>query len=375
MNQPLVSVVVVVCNVDRFLTESIESILGQTFREFELIILDFGSTDNSKSIISSYADRDSRVKFHEVPPCGLAEARNAVCSLARGRYIAVMDADDIALEGRLMWQVAFMENHPEVGVLGGAIQWIDATGRPLRIDPRPTQDHEIKAALPDHYPFCHATVLMRRDAFVLAGGYRPVFAQAEDYDLAMRMSEHCRCANLKQVVLKHRLHAHQLSSEKGTQQTLCKLAAQASALARKNGSPDPLSSVGEITPAALVRLGVTDARQQRQVALDRYQWIRNMCMASEYSIALKAALEMLQSDLEPVERWLIADLRLLAARLYWKQGRFLRGILTGAQAFAARPVMLGRPVRPLLQWLWSPNRRELTPSWEGNEDHSDPVHV
>src|SRR6266849_7989485 len=102
MTRPLVSVAMVVCNVDRFLAEAIESILNQTFGDFEFIILDFGSTDRSKSIISEYASKDRRIKFQTIPRCGLAEARNAGCSLAQGRYIAIMDADDIAVTDRLM---------------------------------------------------------------------------------------------------------------------------------------------------------------------------------------------------------------------------------------------------------------------------------
>ncbi len=99
----------VMCNVDRFLAESIESILGQTFRDFEFIIVDFGSTDKSKAIASSYATKDSRIRFHEIPNCGLAEARNVSCSLARGRYIAIMDADDVSVPDRLMLQIEVHE--------------------------------------------------------------------------------------------------------------------------------------------------------------------------------------------------------------------------------------------------------------------------
>ena len=95
MTEPVVSVVLVVCNVERFLGEAIESILRQTFREFEFIIVDFGSTDKSKEIVSSYAAKDVRVRLHEIPLCGLAEARNAGCFLARGKYIAIVDADDV----------------------------------------------------------------------------------------------------------------------------------------------------------------------------------------------------------------------------------------------------------------------------------------
>src|SRR5215471_1046885 len=97
MDKPLVSVVLVVCNVDRFLAESIESILAQTFREFEFIIVDFGSTDRSIVIISDYVAADNRIQFHTVPHCGLGEARNIGCSLAQGRYIALMDADDVSV--------------------------------------------------------------------------------------------------------------------------------------------------------------------------------------------------------------------------------------------------------------------------------------
>ena len=100
MNEPVVSVAMVVCNVERFLAEAIESILAQTYRDFEFVIVDFGSTDRSKEIIAGYAAKDSRVKLHEIPHCGLAEARNAGCFLAQGQYIAIMDADDVSLPER-----------------------------------------------------------------------------------------------------------------------------------------------------------------------------------------------------------------------------------------------------------------------------------
>lgn len=356
----MISVVMVVYNVDRFLTESIESVLRQTFTEFEFIIVDFGSIDNSKSIISCHAAKDRRLKFLEIPYCELAEARNAACSLAQGKYIAVMDADDVSLPSRLNAQIAFMEEHPDVGILGGATEWIDATGKGWGIHECPTEDSEIRSALAVYHPFFHSTLLIRRQPFDRVGGYRSGFAQAEDYDLAMRISEHYRCANLKQVVLQYRIHAHQLSLQKGRQQTLCKLAAQASALSRKEGNSDPFNTAVEITPALLDRLGVTYATQQREVALDRYQWIRNMCTVGKYSSALDATIEMLQSDLDHVERWLIADLRLLAARLRWKQGEFAESCITAAYAFMTRPSMIGRPARPLLRRFRFLYRRQLT---------------
>jgi glycosyltransferase involved in cell wall biosynthesis len=349
MNKPIVSVVMIVRNVERFLAEAIESILGQTFAEFEFIIVDFGSTDKSKSIVSGYAAKDTRIKLHEIPNCGIAEARNAGGFLAKGKYIAIMDADDVSLPERLMWEVEFMEGHPEVGLLGGAREWIDATGRPLFVNGDPTDDASLRAALTDRCAFCQPTVLVRSEAFTLVGGYRAAFAPAEDYDLWLRITEHFQCANLPQVVLKYRIHPQQVSMTRHRHQTLCVLAARESSKSRKAGRPDAMNSVEEITPALLARVGVTDAMLQTAIASGCREWIRNMCLAGEYAVALGAAIEILHSsDLEHAEKRSIADLWLLAAWLYWRQKRFLNSLFALAHAVLTRPVVVGRPLTQLL---------------------------
>ena len=349
--KPLVSVVMVVCNVDRFLAEAIESILGQTFRDFEFIIVDFGSTDNSKRIILGYAATDSRVKLHTIPSCGLAEARNASCHFARGEYLAIMDADDVSVPDRLARQVDFMEQHSEVSVLGGAVEWIDTTGRALITWDNPVGNCDIQAALFERCPLWQPTVLMRREAFMDVGGYRQPFAPAEDYDLWLRMAERCQIANLKQVVLRYRIHPYQVSMRKRTQQTLGFVAAQVAASSRRAGMSDPLDSVKEITPEVLATLGITKAKLQNELASERGRWIRNMYLAGEYSVTLQAALEALQSDLEYVERQQIVDLHLMIARLYWRQGQFLNSLLAVAQALLMQPVVVGRPLRRVVRRL------------------------
>lgn len=143
MSNPLVSVVMVVCNVERFLGEAIASVLAQTFREFEFVIVDFGSTDKSKEIVSQYAATDHRIRLHEIPNCGLAEARNAGVSRAQGRYVAIMDADDVSLPDRLLREVEFLEKNPNVGVVGGAVAWIDATGSLLGTPRYPRESRSI----------------------------------------------------------------------------------------------------------------------------------------------------------------------------------------------------------------------------------------
>jgi glycosyltransferase involved in cell wall biosynthesis len=349
MNNPLISVVMVVCNVDRFLNEAIESIRVQTFRDFEFIIADFGSTDNSKSIISSHAAKDARIKFHNIPHCGLAEARNAGCALAQGRYIAIMDADDVSAPDRLLWEVDFMEQHPEVGVIGGAIELINATGTALAIWNNPVSDREIKAVLLERCTLFQPTVLMRRDAFLAVGGYRPPFAPAEDYDLWLRMAEHYQIANLKQVVLRYRIHPYQVSMRKRTQQTLGILAARVAASSRKNGIPDPMNLVKEITPELLVSLGVTKEMLQGELTFEIVQWIRNMCMAGEYAIALQTAEETLQTDLKSVERSRIAELHLIVARLYSRQKKFVRCFFAVVHAVVTRPGVLKQLLWPVLK--------------------------
>ncbi len=363
MSLPLVSVTMVTRNVEQFLQEAIDSILGQTFRDFEFIIVDFGSTDNSKSIISNCAATDRRIRFHEIPHCGLAEARNEACSRAQGKYIAIMDADDVSLPNRLLWEVEFMEAHPEVGVTGGAVECINAAGRVLTTWRNPTENRMIQQAFSERCPLCQPTVLMRRDAFAGVGGYRAPFAPAEDYDLWLRIAEHSQIANLEEVVLKYRIHPHQVSLRKRTQQTLGVLAARVSASRRRNGFPDPLDSVTEITPELLAGLGATKTMQQRQLVSDLREWVRYLCDAGEYSAALEAALEALRCELRSIERWRVADLRLAVAQLQWRLGRPLNSGLSAAHAVLTYPVMLGRPLKPLLRriGLVSPAGHGLEP--------------
>jgi hypothetical protein len=348
MSVPQVSVVMAVCNVERFLAESIESVLEQTFTEFEFIIVDFGSTDNSKALASVYAAKDSRIKLHEIPSCVLPVARNAACALARGQYLAVMDADDVCLPDRLRWEVEFMMQHPEIALLGGATEWIDSVGRPLGVQDVPCEDQQIRMTLISRCPFWHPTLLVRREAFVRIGGYREAFVFAHDYDMELRVAEHFGCANLKQVVLRYRIHPSQVTFRKQNLQTLCKLAAQVSAASRREHKEDPLDAVSEITPALLTALGVSEAAQQNALVSDCRNWIRAMSAASEPAKSLAAALEVLGSKLPYVERWQIADLQLTVALLYWQQERFAKSFVSVMQALAIRPAIIGRPFRRLV---------------------------
>jgi Glycosyl transferase family 2 len=351
--KPLISVVMVICNVEKFVCEAIESILAQTFRDFEFIIVDFGSTDKTREIAAGYAARDQRIKLSDVPPCSYIEAKIAACALPQGLYIAIQDADDVSLPDRLQAEVDFMLKHPGVGLLGGAVEKIDSAGNCLAIaNEYPTEDREIRQVLKEWNPFWHPTVLILKEAFVRAGGYREPSSPSDDYDLWLRISEHYQCANLRQVVLKYRVHPQQLSLQKRQQQVLCALAAQASATLRAASQPDPMNSIRQITPAILTAMGVSEVVQKNKLAEGYFSVMNQMYKAAEYATVIAAADEMFRlCDGESVKPRLISDAHLISAKAYWKLGKILHAVVSAGSAFLARPRLVATPLKPIRRFL------------------------
>jgi hypothetical protein len=339
-----------VFNGDRFLREAVDSVLNQSFRAFEFIIINDGSTDSSAAILDSYQRSDSRIRVHHRSNHGLIDSLNCGCNLASGRYIARMDADDVTVRERFEWQIEFMEEHPEVAVVGGGVEFIDGSGKSLGVMHYPREKAELKSAVLRQNVLQHPAVLMRKDAFVYAGGYRAAFVDAEDYDLWLRIAEKFELANLSPVVIKYRIHQNQVSKRKVRQQTLSALAAQAAALSRRRGIPEVLGSGQEITPEVLIGLGVGEGKQQTALVLQYLRWIGNMRLLGEYGSASGLWREMLRScSWKHIEKRVAAEAWLTAAPLYWHEGRFLQSLGAAFRAFAARPVVAGRPLKRLLQ--------------------------
>jgi len=217
---PCISVLMPVYNGERFLREAIESILNQTFTDFEFIIVDDGSTDNTWQILQGYAASEPRIVLvRNETNLGLARSRNRILGRARGEYIAVMDADDVSLPERLSTQVAFLDESPEVGVVGCAIHVIDADGSSIRIVHYPTMHSLLLWALCFHTPFAQPSVVMRRAAVERVGGYDTSFPPAEDRDLWQRLSSVTHLANLPEVYLLYRQHPDQVSRRSADIQT------------------------------------------------------------------------------------------------------------------------------------------------------------
>jgi hypothetical protein len=263
-----------------------------------------------------------------------------------------MDADDVALKDRLMRQVEFMESHPEVGVLGGAMELIDGMGKFLLTTECPVEDRDIRSVLLRDNPFAQPAVIIRKEAFVSVGGYREVFAPAEDCDLWLRIAERSQLANLRVPVLKYRVHPGQISKSKLQQQTLSALASRAAASSRRTGGADPFNSVKEITPAVLAHMGISEATQQRALLAAYLNWINRMCDAHQDSAALDLAIEMLRSSRwQHIARRVMADVWLRTAGLYWGQDQFFLSLVAVGHAMIVRPAVAGRPAKQLLHWL------------------------
>lgn len=344
---PRVSVTMAVCNVERFLEEAIDSVLDQTLTDFELIVVDFGSTDRSRSIVALRAASDPRIRWVESTPCSLPEARDIACDLARGEYIAVMDADDRCVRDRLRLQADWLDAHESFALVGGSTIWMDANGELSEVHRYPSDPDEIRRRLESNFPFCHPALMMRRSAFVAVGGYRKAFAFAHDYDLAVRISEHYPCSNIDDVVLHYRVHASQISFMRYKKQTLCRLAAQVSRAVRADKREDLLDSVDDVTELLLLSLGMHEPEMRRIQLADARRWMRAMLDARAYASLLQMVdLEELRNP--AIEGWQIADFQLLRAEALWHLGRRRDAFIAGVYALAASPRVVGRPLKRLL---------------------------
>jgi hypothetical protein len=210
-NDARVSVVMAVYNAERYLEEAVRSILRQTYDDFEFIIIDDGSTDRSPAMLKSFADKDRRLNVHRQPNSGLIASLNKACGLARGTYVARMDADDISLPRRFEKQVQYLDAHKEIGVLGTWIQDIGADGQPGPIWPLPTSPATIRWFLMFGNCLAHPSAIMRRE-LIQRLVYRAAAVHVEDYDLWIRASSVTGVANIPEVLLMYRVLSQSVSS-------------------------------------------------------------------------------------------------------------------------------------------------------------------
>jgi len=249
VNTPSVSVIMSVHNGAEFLSEAVESILSQTYADFDFIIVDDASVDDSTQILADYAVADKRISLlRNESKRGLAASLNLALEVA-APLVVRMDADDISLPGRLTLQKKLMDEHPEVAVLGGGVRFLDKYGIETGEWILQGTPEEIKENLLEYGPpFAHSSVIMRKEALMAVGGYSELFPCAQDYDLWLRIAERFSLATHSEVILCYRQHPGTVTKSNDLLQLCCMVVARLAAQRRRIGLPDILQErVGHIT--------------------------------------------------------------------------------------------------------------------------------
>lgn len=264
---PAVSVLIPVRNCDPYLDEALASLAAQTFTDFEIIVVDNGSTDGTREKLRAWARREPRLRAFRLRRPGLARSLNFAAAKARAPLLARLDGDDIAEPGRLAAQVEAMRARPKLGLLGTGAELIDSLGRPVGALDRPTSDAGLRKFLRTGCAFVHSTVMMRRETFLAAGGYRRGLNVAEDYDLWLRMADHSEIANLPDRLVRYRVHVASATARKPVRQAVAIACVTAAGEARRLGKPEPFFRGIPMLRMALPLLGMTPQGFRRHLRL------------------------------------------------------------------------------------------------------------
>lgn len=208
---PKISVVMSVYNGEKYLKEAVESILNQSFDDFEFIIINDASTDSSLQILESY--KDSRINIiNNGKNIGLTKSLNKGVGLAKGKYIARMDSDDISEESRFEIEYSKLEQNPQITVVGSNVQHIDSEGNELEVVKYPETQEEHIGNIFFANTLVHSTTMFRKLNFDNVGGYNEEFYKAQDYDLWFKLlNDGGVLFNIQKSLLKYRLHNESIS--------------------------------------------------------------------------------------------------------------------------------------------------------------------
>lgn len=251
MHSPAITVAMSVYNGERFLAEAIDSVLAQTFADFEFLILDDGSTDATSDILRSYARRDPRIRPIIRENRGLIASLNQLLAEARAPLVARMDADDVCYPERFARQFAFLAGRPDHGVVGCWCDDIDEKGEPYLVNapPHPDSHDGFLQAIDKGWPLlAHPAVMYRRELVLSVGGYHAAFKHCEDLDLWLRLATCTRIANIPEKLIRYRHYAEQVSSRHATEQQIGAAVAKIAYRERLAGRTDPTESLERLPP-------------------------------------------------------------------------------------------------------------------------------
>lgn len=248
-NTPEISVIMSVYNGARYVGEAVESILAQTEKRFEFLIVNDGSSDDSPAILDRLAAKDARIKLFHQTNQGLIASLNFMVAQAEAPLLARMDADDISRPERFEKQLCFMKKNPQIAILGTNTDELDEHGTLMPCDDfYPLDPADMRRQLDHKVAMCHPSVMMRRDIIRAVGGYSPLYPHCEDYDLWLRVSEGHDITNLPDRLLLYRRSPGQISEQNLLTQATGACYARMAHRLRLAGKDDPLDGLDQLPP-------------------------------------------------------------------------------------------------------------------------------
>lgn len=283
-----VTVLMSVYNGEKYLREAIDSILDQTFTDFEFLIINDGSTDRTAEILQSYDDSRIRVINNE-KNIGLTKSLNKGLKMARSEYIARMDADDVSMPTRLEKEVAFLDENKNVGLVGTYYLMMNENGKVLHTVKCLTKGKELKEKLLEGNQFGHGSVMFRAECIERVGLYREEVGSAEDYDLWLRISEVYDVVNIPEPLYKWRFNLKSISFRKKVQQDKFAELVRELAKERRQSGRDTLQTLErkEIDKFLDRFLSGTNPESRKNIAKGYCDWSAILLGGNDYMGALK----------------------------------------------------------------------------------------
>lgn len=270
--KPLVSVLMPVYNAENFLKEAIDSILCQSYKNFEFIIINDGSTDKSLNIIKSYKNKRIKLINHKTNK-GLIFSLNEGIKIAKGKYIVRMDADDISLKNRIRIQTKYMESHPKIGICG---TWIETFGSGSSIWETSKNSDYIKTRMLMESSIAHPSVIIRKNALLDNNlFYRKDYIHAEDYDLWVRAADIFPVTNIQQTLLRYRVHKDQIGKLHKTRQNVSSMKVRTNQLNKLGIKPN------KIEKKIHLNIGEWRGAKTRKELFEMKKWIEKIYFSNK----------------------------------------------------------------------------------------------
>lgn len=289
---PKISIVMAAYNGQKFIAETIESVLLQTFRDFEFIIINDASTDRTEEIVKNFQEQDSRVQLiNNRENLERAVSRNIGIERSIGEYLCIIDADDIFLPDKLEKQVKFLDARLDVGFVATSHYVIDENG--IETDIVTCSGSERPEIV--HF-MCNPSIMVRRECLTKVGGYRPIMVPAEDYDLWLRVAFFCKPANIVEPLFKYRVHgASSTARQKKQMAVAATLAIEMAEERARNGSDSfDVKGEGAIFYKRDYYLNAKSFARRKFLARNELTWSRSSMAIGDFAKAFSYAKRSLK---------------------------------------------------------------------------------